>query len=166
MEDLSFNTNTYNFNDDNIGGPNINSIIDTDNLSVSQKHAAYTAYTSNNGYILFDFTLISNTMRENEINIINNTSFFVFFLLFLLLLLFIIIAIIANKINPMLGLYLLLIFSTLIYMFSVLYRSHTLSQIHFSTNNLNTSIAENKREFDNSIINLPNHVQHITSSLT
>lgn len=168
MEELSFDyTSGSSFNESNIGGPSFFSSHPTnDLLTSSQKNNAFNLYTSNDGYILLDFKQITNTSRDNEISIVNNTAFFVFFCLFLILLLFIIIFMIAGKISVMLGLYLILIFATIIYLFCVLYRSHTIGNINISTDRVNNIINENKKNFDKSILQLPNHITSLTQSLS
>ncbi len=166
MEELSFDYSTGSFSDDTCGGPPLYTPRSNESLSSTQKEVAYTSYTSNDGYVLFDLTLLSNTAKNNELSIVNNTAFFVFFCLFLIILIPILIFIVTGYLSAMLGFYLLLILSVIIYLFSVLYRSHLISQINSSTAQINNQIKKNKREFDNSIIQLPNHIHNITESLS
>jgi hypothetical protein len=166
MEELSFDYSSGSFMDDSCGGPPLYTAKTNNDLSFTDKHNAYTSYTSNDGYVLLDFTLLSNTAKENDLSIVNNTAFFVFFCLFLIVLVLILMLVVTGYLNAMVGAYLLLILSVIIYLCCMLYRSHLISQIVYSTNKVNSAIKNNKVNFDNSVIQLPNHIHNITASLS
>lgn len=164
MEELSFDT-SYSYFDDSVGGPPLTTRLNS-TFTSSQKHTAYNSYTSNGGYILFDLTKITKVIQNNEVSIVNNTAFFVFFCLFLIILILSLILIASGQVSAMSTLYVLLILSVVIYLFCVLYRSHTISNINSSITNINSDIVKNKNQFDNSIVQLPNHIQNISDALS
>jgi len=173
MDSLSFsNFDSISNIQSNIGGPPIydnmiNSLLTTtnQNLTNEQKRNAYINYLNNNGYTIFDFSKITNNNLNSSIIIVNNTSFFVFFSLFIILFIFLITMMIYGYIDIIMGIYLILIFSIVIYIASVIYRQNTLSSIRNSVDILNVDIAKNKLEYENSIIQLPNNIVTVSQSL-
>ena len=173
-ESLSFeNINSTTLNEENIGGPPIpmyegcTSIITNtnDNLTNEQKHAAYMAYVNNHGYVPFDYTELTTNTANTANTIVNNTAFFVFFSMFLLFIIMILILIVYGHLDIIVGLHLIILFSLIIYVMSMLYRHNTLSIIKTSSEGLNNSIAQNKINFENSIIQLPNNIMTISNLL-
>jgi hypothetical protein len=173
MESLSFSdTSSISNIQSNIGGPPLpynlsDSLLTTtnDNLTNQQKHQAYLNYVNNNGYALFDYTKITDNNMKAATIIVNNTSFFVFFSLFIIFFILIISLIVYGYLDFMLGIYLILIFSILIFIISVIYRQNTLSYIQSSINVLNSDIVQNKAEYEQSIIQLPNNVVTVSQSI-
>lgn len=166
MEELSFSySEIY-----NMGGPPIPNYISlgtmlNQELSASQKRAAYQTYINNHGYPLFDFTKITDTTAGNLIAVVSNTSFYVFFTIFMILLILFIMMIVMNIVPAMLGMYFITILSLFIYVMSVLYRQRTLSKITSATVVVNDDIVKNKMAFDNSVIQLPNNIIKLADKL-
>lgn len=178
-DSLTFdNINSTSLNQENIGGPPIPmyqgctpSITQTfttqvnTNLTNEQKHAAYLAYINNNGYVPFDLTEVTTATSNTVANTVNNTAFFVFFTLFLLFIIIILILIVYEHLDVIIGLHVILLFSIIIYVMSVIYRQTTLNNITASQNSLNSAILENQVAFENSIIQLPNNIMTISNML-
>ncbi len=122
-------------------------------------------YINNHGYQLFDFTKITNSNLEASKIIINNTSFFIFFSLFIIFFIFIVILMIYDYLVLMTGLYLILLFSIIIYIASIIYRHNTISAIDASIKSLNSEIITNKIAYENSIIQLPNNIATVSQTL-
>ncbi|HSW76404.1 MAG TPA: hypothetical protein VLG50_05140 [Candidatus Saccharimonadales bacterium] len=169
MDELNFNnSSSITINESNIGGPpvgHIPFITINNNLTSQQKHAVFQSYLENQGYNLFDFTKITDTSANNEKTIVNNTSFYVFFSIFLILLILLIALVVNGYMNTLVGLYLLLILSIIIYVASVLYRQHTLTSITSSTQVVNEDIKQNKILFDHSVLQLPNNIVQLSQNL-
>jgi len=176
--DLTFsNSDSVSLSESNIGGPPMpyyrecHDITDTlltttnDNLTNEQKRLAYVNYVNNNGYVIFDYTKITNNNLKSSTVIVNNTSFFIFFSLFLIFFILILLLIVFGYLDFMVGLFLIVIFSIIIYMASVLYRKDTLNAIKNATASLNTEIVNNRIAYENSIIQLPNHVVSVSQTL-
>lgn len=175
--DLTFSDTDSISMQSNIGGPprpfykERDTLSDTlltttnDNLTNEQKREAYINYINNNGYTLFDYTKITNNTLKSSITIVNNTSFFVFFSLFIIFFILILFLIVYDYIELIVGLYLILIFSIVIYISSVIYRKDTITAIQNSVNSINADILKNKIEYENSIIQLPNHVVSVSQTL-
>ncbi len=104
------------------------------------------------------------TSKTSKI-IINNTSFFIFFSLFIIFFILILLLMIYQYLDLMPGLYIILLFSIVIYIASVIYRKNTISSIEASTIVLNSEIDQNKTQYENSIIQLPNHVVNVSQTL-
>jgi hypothetical protein len=176
--DLSFN-NTDLISDmqsTNIGGPpfpftqcqdlrNLLLTTTNPNLTNEQKREAYLNYVHNNGYIIFDYKKITDNNLQASKIIINNTSFFIFFSLFIIFFILILLLMIYQYLDLMHGLYIILLFSLVIYIASVIYRKNTISSIEASTIVLNSEIDQNKTQYENSIIQLPNHVVNVSQTL-
>lgn len=172
-DSLSF-TNTDNISNiqSNIGGPpiysnSINSLLTTTNeyLTNEQKRMAYMNYVNNNGYAIFDYTKITNNNLNAAKTIVNNTSFFVFFSMFIIIFLLLVTMMIYGYLDIMMGMFLILIFSIVIYIASVIYRQNTLSAIENSIKVLNVDIAKNKAEYENSVIQLPNNIVSVSQTI-
>jgi hypothetical protein len=120
-------------------------------LSTSQKQQAFETAVQTTGYNLFDLTKITNASLDNTKQIVNNTSFYVFLSLFLILIILLLTMIYYNVIDTVVGIYLIVLFSIIIYIMSVLYRFHTLSQSISSTNVINQDIVANQVQYENSL---------------
>src|SRR6185437_8784633 len=138
MEDLSFNDVDCVSRSQSslIGGPVIGTGLSTylnHQLTAAQKRAAFDTYVSNSGYQLFDLTKITTVSANNDRDIVNGTSFATFFSIWLIILIAMIILMATDMIGTYVGLYLLLIFSIILYIASVIYRMRLLSTISSST---------------------------------
>lgn len=173
MDSLSF-TNSDNISSiqSNIGGPPIygnsmNSLLTTTNeyLTNEQKRTAYMNYVNNNGYALFDYTKITTVNLDAAKTIVNNTSLYIFFTIFIIVFLLLITLMIYGYLDVMMGLFLILVFSIVIYIASIIYRQNTLSVIENAIKVLNNDIAKNKAEYENSVIQLPNNIVSVSQTI-
>lgn len=129
-----------------------------------KKKNVYLNYLQNLGYTLFDYTeLTQNTMDASSI-IVNNTSFFVFFTIILVFTIIIIIMMLNKQLDYIFGIYIILIFSTIIYISSIFYRNNTLYDIKSKLMITDNNILQNKINYENSIIELPNNIANIVES--
>jgi hypothetical protein len=71
-----------------------------------------------------------------------------------------------NVIDTVVGIYLIVLFSIIIYIMSVLYRFHTLSQSISSTNVINQDIVANQVQYENSLAMQPQMVMNVMNSLS
>jgi len=170
MEDLSFNdVDSVSRNQSSlIGGPALHGGLTTfmnHQLSAAQKRAAFESYQSNNGYVLFDLTKITNSAADNHRELVNATSFAIYFPLWLILFITIIILMAYDFLSVYVGLYLLLIFSMILYVASVIYRVRVLNTVTATTNTINNDIQRNKSDFDESVIQLPNNIVNMSHTL-
>lgn len=176
MDDsLTFeNIDSTTLNEQNIGGPPMPMYKDcqtsitthlNENLTDEQKHTAFINYVNNDGFVPFDLTQLTSANHNVSNNIVNNTAFFVFFTMFLLFLIMILVLIVYKHLDIIIGLHLIILFSIIIYVMSVLYRSTTLSNIKSARNSLDAVINQNKIDFEKSIIQLPNNLMIISNTL-
>ena len=173
---LSFeNINNTTLNEQNIGGPPIpmyegcttsSMITNTnDQLTNEQKHMAYLNYVNNNGYVPFDYTQLTNSNANTNTNMVNNTAFFLFFAMFILFLILILVLMAYGHLDVIIGLHLIILFTLIIYVMSILYRNATLTNINTSQTGLNSAIAQDRVKFENSIIQLPNNIMNVANTL-
>ena len=169
MEDLSFNdVDCVSRNQSSlIGGPRVNPLTTYLNhqLTAAQKRAAYESYLSNSGYQLFDLTKITGVSATNNRDIVNATSFAVFFSVWLIILIALVILMAYGLVSVYVGLYLLLLFSIILYVASVIYRARVLNTISATTNSVDQDILQNKSSFDDSVIQLPNNIVSMSQTL-
>lgn len=136
-----------------------NTQLELFNLDMDVKSMAYDVFVKNTGYALFDLTKITALQTNNNITIINNTSFYVFMTIFLVMALILIVLIITKTLNIIIGLHLLLLLSIIIYVFSILYRLNTIQSI--GSTSVDAAITRNRALYEQSIALLPNSINNI-----
>ena len=159
----------------NIGGPPMPvyqgcssmsmSMTNLSPLTKSQKQQAFETSVQTTGYNLFDLTKITNASLDTTKLIVNNTSFYVFFSLFLIFTILILVLMFYNAIDNVVGIYLIVLFSIIIYVMSVFYRFHTISQAISSTNVVNQDIVVNQAQYENSIAMQPQMMLDVISTI-
>jgi hypothetical protein len=160
----------------NMGGPPIpnfcslqnNCLVISDSLTVEDipmdvKQQAFEKHIQTTGYNLFDQTKLTEQQLNNTKRLIINTSFYVFFSLFLIFTILLLVLMYYRIIDVVIGLYLIILFSLIIYIASVLYRHQTISHAISSTNVINQDILQNQMDFENSIAFQPQAIKQVSN---
>jgi hypothetical protein len=136
-----------------------NTQLELFNVDMDVKGMAYDVFVKNTGYTLFDLTKITALNTNNNITIVNNTSFYVFMTIFLVMALILIVFMVTGVLNVIVGLHLLLLLSIIIYVLSILYRLNTIQSIGSAS--VDAAITRNRALYEQSIALLPNSINNI-----